>query len=734
MASFHRALLGASALALLAACNLDASSSGNPVSLSDTGSGVTTGSGGGTSTSGFANSTGNTPPPPADFVNATPSVAGMVSVIPGAKQTITVAFTSADGRPISGLGLSNTTLPPDWSGPSDFACSVTSSGSNCVLTLTYAPTAPETGTLSIGYVYAGDANSPPLVTLSIPYAATASNNIVATPAPIGQITAASGTGTQSVSVNFTTDDGNAATGLTMLSDLNSLPAGWSTTTPGFSCDVISNGNGCQLVLNYGPKIAGSGTLMLSYGYTDHSGAVRTGAINLPYSTAANGNVVATVTPAGQINAIQTTGTRAVTVTFTTDDGQSAGSLSLLSPLSALPADWSSSVSKFTCGTISTGNGCQLALTYAPTTLSSGTVQLEYGYTSPGGAFTTGFLNIPYAATTNDNVVATAAPSGRIDAIVGEVTPSAVVTFTTDDSRTATTLQLTTDLGSLPAGWTSVTSSLACAGVAGGTTCQLPLTYMPTAAASGTLTLRYTYLNNAAESKSGSLNIPYRATTDDTVVATPSPTSLAVVTGISTVLTVSFATDDGNPASALSVTSGLASLPAGWSSTSSSFSCTSVSAGTVCQLPLTYAPTAAASGTLTLGYAYLNDAGESKSGSISVPYRATTNDSVVATPSLPSLAVVAGTGTTLTVSFATDDGNPATGLSVTSGLATLPAGWSSTSSGFACPSVSAGGACQLALTYQPTSPDSGALALGFSYTNDSGAVKTGTVSISYVATP
>jgi hypothetical protein len=736
MPSIQRALLGVAALSLLAACNFYGTTS-EATSAGDSGSGAATAtitSSGGSGVTGFATSTGTSPPPPADSVNATPSVAGTVSVIPGAQQTITVAFTTADGRPISGLGLSNTTLPADWSGPNNFTCSVTSSGNDCVLTLTYAPTATETGTLGIGYVYAGDANSPPLVTLSIPYAATTSNNIVATPMPIGQITAASGTGAQSVSVNFTTDDGNAATGLTMLSDLSSLPAGWSTTTPGFSCAIISNGSGCQLVLNYVPKTAGSGTLTLSYGYTDHSGAARTSALNLPYSTTVNGNVVAMVSPTGQINAIQKTGTQGVTVTFTTDDGQSASGLSLLSPLSALPAGWSSAVSDFTCGTISTGNGCQLALSYAPTALTSGTVQLEYGYTGPGGTFTTGFLNVPYAATTNDNLVATAAPSGRIDAIVGELNPEVLVTFTTDDTRTATSLQLTTDLATLPSGWTSSESSFSCAGVGSGTTCQLPFTYTPTAAASGTLTLRYSYLNNAGESKSGSLNIPYRATTDDSILGTVNPASLAVVTGTSTALTVSFATDDGNPASALSVTSGLTGLPAGWSSAASSFGCSSVSAGTNCLLTLTYAPGSAASGTLTLAYTYLNDSGEAKTGTVSIPYRATTNDSIIGTPNPTSLTVVTGTSNTLTVSFATDDGNPASALSVISGLTALPAGWSSAASSFACSSVSAGGSCQLTLTYQPTNPGSGTLAFGFTYTNDSGSMKTGTVSIPYAATP
>ena len=626
MPSIHRALLGGvCALSLLAGCDFDAptSTSSGSESARDSGPGAAAGSGssGGNSTvPGLGAGGGSTSAP--GTVNATPSVAGIVSVIPGASQTITVAFTSADGQPISGLALSGTTLPPAWTGPSNFSCTVTGSGNNCVLTLTYAPKAVETGTLRIGYVYVGDQVTPPGPSISIPYAGTASNNIVATPAPIGQINAVSGTGARSVSVNFTTDDGNAATGLTVLTNLASLPVGWSTTTPGFSCAIISNGSGCQLVLNYTPKVTGSGTLALSYGYTDHSGLARTGAINLPYSTTANGNVVATVSPAGQIDAIQKTGTQAVTITFTTDDGNSARDLLLLSSLSSLPAGWSTSMSGFTCGTVSTGNGCQLPLSYAPATLTTGTVHLDYAYTSPAGAFTLGSLNIPYAATTDDNLIATAAPSGQVDAIVGELAPNVLVTFTTDDARPATALQLTTDLATLPAGWTSTDSSFACAGVASGTTCELPLSYTPTAADSGTMTLRFTYLDNAGQAKSGSLNIPYRATTDDSVLGTPSPSPLTVVTGTSTMLTVAFATDDGNPATTLSVTSGLSALPAGWSSADSTFTCPSVSAGVGCQLGLTYQPTSTDSGTLTLGFTYTNDSGMVKSGTVLIPYTAT----------------------------------------------------------------------------------------------------------------
>jgi hypothetical protein len=131
---------------------------------------------------------------------------------------------------------------------------------------------------------------------------------------------------------------------------------------------------------------------------------------------------------------------------------------------------------------------------------------------------------------------------------------------------------------------------------------------------------------------------------------------------------------------------------------------------------------------------MNDAGEPKTGSLSIPFRATTDDNVVATPSQSSVSVQAGASTMVDVVFATDDGNPAGNLSVTSVLNPLPAGWGSASDAFGCATVSAGTTCDLSLTYAPSAADSGTLALGFNYTNNSGVVKTGTLSISYAATP
>jgi len=554
-------------------------------------------------------------------VSATASV-GAVSVAVGASETISVVFTSADGLPISGFSVYGSlgTLPAGWSAPSSLTCANVGPGTGCVLTLTYAPAVIETGTLTLDCVYVDNAGLPrtpgPCLTLS--YAATAANNILASVSPTGEVDAAIGGGKQSLQVTFTTDDGNAATGFSV-TNAGALPAGWSSAAVGLSCAVVSTGSGCQMPLTFSPTAAMNGTLTLNYGYMDGSGASRSGAVNIPYATTSNGTVIANVSPTGQVNAVRMGGQQSVAVTFTSNDGKSAAALSVLTDLTKLPPGWSSAANTFTCSGVGTGNGCQLQLKFAPTVLTVGTVSLRYEYNDAGGIPNFGVLSIPYAATTNDTVIGTAAPSGQVTAMLGSPGQPVTVTFTTDDSRLATALQLTSSLTSLPAGWSSAAGAFTCAVVSTGSRCQLVLSYAPTGVDNGTLNLGYAYSNNAGESKTGSVGIPYQTTTNDNVVGTANPATLAAVTGGTNVATVTFDTDDGNFATALSAD--LSALPLGWTAPMSSFTCASVSVGTTCQVSLSYAPTAAAAGTLAFGFNYVNSAGISKTGIVSIPYTA-----------------------------------------------------------------------------------------------------------------
>lgn len=584
---------------------------------------------------GGQSTTPPTPPPPAaptsdnitgtnDFVVSTASVAGGVSVAVGASQAVNIVFTSSDGKPMSGFAVNGSlsALPAGWSGPANFTCAAVAPGAGCVLTLTYAPLAVASGTLSLGCVFVDNSKTPrtpgPCVTLS--YASTAANNVIATASQAGEVDAVDGGGAQALSVNFTTDDGNPATGLTLTTDLHGLPAGWSSTASSFSCPIVRVGNGCQLPLSFAPSATGSATLTVGFAYMDNSGASRTGSINIPYASVPVGNVVGTTAPSGQINAVDTTGAAAVGVTFTTTDGKSASNLALLTDLSTLPAGWSSTSTAFGCTAVSTGNGCQLHLRYAPTALSSGSITLRYAYSDTNLDANTGLVVLSYAATTDDNVVATPSTSGEIDSMVGS-TQTVSVTFTTDDARAATGFQISSGLSTLPPGWSSTAPAFGCVTVESGTGCQLDLTYAATAAGSGMVTLGFSYVNNAGEAKTGTLSIPYRATANDNVVATATPLSVTAVTGSSNPVTVTFITDDGNPATEL--TADLSMLPADWSSAVPSFSCGTVSTGTGtgsgCVLSLTYAPTAAANSTLSFTFGYSNNAGIAKTGTASIAY-------------------------------------------------------------------------------------------------------------------
>ncbi len=624
-------LLGYISLALLSGCHFDSFEDRNEGTGAATTTGTSTGTqSGGTGTVPFS---GSSPLTGTDDLVIATSSATLVSGVVGSSQTIGIAFTSSDGLPMSGFSISSGigALPTGWSGPENFSCASVISGSGCVLDLTYAPVDVGSGTLTVDYVVVDNSGTPRTSgSVAIVYTATAYDNVLAAVSPTGQVAAVVG-GTQSVSVNFTTDDGNAATHLTLTTNLGALPSGWTATQPGLSCAIVSTGSGCQLVLTFTPKAPSGGMLTLNYGYRDDSGAAKTGNVIIPYAATSSNNVTATASPAGEIVAVQKTGGQPVAVTFTTDDGKPASGLSLTSNLKNLPAGWTSTSASFSCGSVSAGNGCQLPLTYAPTALANGTLTLSYAYTDGGGMAKTGSLNIAYAATTNDNVVGTASPAGQVTAVIGDGSQAGnggqaiAITFTTDDGRPATALQLTTGLTALSTGWSSTVGGLACSGLNADNVCQLPLTYSPTVAGGGTLMLNYSYLNNAGEAKTGSVNVAYRATVNDSVVGTPSQSSLSGVrTGSSTPVDVTFTTDDGNPASALSVSSGLATLPAGWTSTSNSFSCTTVDTGTGCQLPLTYAPTVAATAAaLTLGFTYTNDAGFVKTGSVTINYSAYT---------------------------------------------------------------------------------------------------------------
>jgi hypothetical protein len=269
----------------------------------------------------------------------------------------------------------------------------------------------------------------------------------------------------------------------------------------------------------------------------------------------------------------------------------------------------------------------LNLVYQPTAYTASQVlALNYLFIDNSNEpVTAGTMSFDYQATTNDNVIATAAPSGQIHATVSAPAQTVNVSFTTDDMHPASALTLTGSLpATLPPGWTGPAAST-CATVSAGTACTMAWTYLPTAPANGTLQIDYSYANDSGISKTASFNIPYSATADDSIVAAVAPSTIPinVVALASQLVTVTFTTSDTFVASNLLVTTDLTALPTlhpGWSSASPNFMCAAISTGTACQLQLTYAPTVAgASGTLQLAWTYNDNAGTPKQGSVNINY-------------------------------------------------------------------------------------------------------------------
>ncbi|MDP9065473.1 MAG: hypothetical protein M3O06_06395, partial [Pseudomonadota bacterium] len=442
-----------------------------------------------------------------DHIVATPSPAGQIAVVTGGTSTVGITFTTDDGRTATNLSITAGlgTLPVGWSGPATFTCASVSTGSGCLLNLTYSPSTIANGTLSLNYAYKNNAGAARTGSVSIAYAATSQNSVIATPTPAGQIVAALG-GSQTVKVDFITDDSNPASSLAVTpANLTSLPAGW-TGPSSFSCATLSTGNGCELSLTYAPAQTGSGTVTLNFGYTNNSGVAKTGTVNISYTATADNTVIGTPSPSGTINVVIGQGSRSVTVTFNSNDGNPASNLGVTSGLGTLPSGWSGP-STFTCASVNTGNACQLSLTYNPSSAGGGTLQLNYGYNANSGTAKSGAVMIPYTATTHNNLVATPSPSASISAVVNSGSVPVTLTFTTDDGNPATAIAITSGLSTLPAGW-SGPATFSCASASTGTGCQLALTYAPTVNGSGTLALGYSYSDDAGTSKTGTVNIAY----------------------------------------------------------------------------------------------------------------------------------------------------------------------------------------------------------------------------------
>lgn len=407
-AAIRSIVLGGAACTLALLCGCGSSSYGSMAgtsSVASSGGSSGTGSAGGTSSTGGFSAGGGVASGVHNSIVATPQ-SSLVSVQVGKKQTVAVTFTSSDGSSIKGFGLTNTTLPAGWTGPSPFGCASVNSGSSCVLNLVYAPTAFETGkSVTLNYIYVDNSGTPVTnaqagasISTSFGYQATTDDNVVSVVAPAGQIVATTNTGSQPFTVSFATDDGHPASSLVITPA--GLPADMTPPSPE-GCDTVSAGAPCALTYLYQPVMPESGTVTFDYSYLDNSGTSKSGSLNVAYAASANNHITNSVSPSANPLAVPTGTSQTVVVTFTTDDGYPAANLATVGDLSALGVSWSgwsTTGSSFSCTAIDGGTGCQMTLTYSPTLLNdTGTLQIPFNYTNNAGVSCSGTLNIIYRA-------------------------------------------------------------------------------------------------------------------------------------------------------------------------------------------------------------------------------------------------------------------------------------------------------------------------------------------------
>jgi hypothetical protein len=273
------------------------------------------------------------------------------------------------------------------------------------------------------------------------------NSVVATASTSGTVEVGVGGTGRNVAITFTTNDGLAASAFAV-TNLASLPAGWTAPSAIFNCETVSTGNGCRLNLRYAPNSGTSGTVTINYGYVDHAGKPRTGSIGIPYLATYGNNVVAATMPSGQVSAVVGGSAASVLVTFTTNDGKPASSLTLTTALTALPSGWSSANASFSCSSVSTGNSCQLPLAFAPTSAGSGTLQLDYNYADSAGSARSGSVDISYTATSGSAhlYVADGISGNVVSCEIGGGAPSGCVAIGSGFSQ-PTSIAFYTDGGS-----------------------------------------------------------------------------------------------------------------------------------------------------------------------------------------------------------------------------------------------------------------------------------------------
>jgi hypothetical protein len=319
--------------------------------------------------------------------------------------------------------------------------------------------------------------------------------------------------------------------------------------------------------------------------------------------------------------------KTITLAFRASEGMASG---LTLSLPAI-AGWRAAGEPLNCATIDTTDACRLQVTYAPTgQAASSTLPLSFAYTDSTGASRQGAHTLAYRALPANTIVTSQQPEGVLRGIVGR-TATVTLDFNTSDGEAAASLGFTTDLTALPAGWKSDKAQFGCTDLGRTQPCRLTLAYSPLApAAVSMLDLAYRYVDSSGVARSGAASVGYSAILPGSVVAAVDTTGPVLVKpGARREVTVRFQTSDGVGASALRLSADPANT-AGWSIAPGWQGCAAVQGSDSCSLTLVFAPTLVRGpATLSLSYAYIDNIGELRRGSVEIDYASRVYEAYIA---------------------------------------------------------------------------------------------------------
>lgn len=309
--------------------------------------------------------------------------------------------------------------------------------------------------------------------------------------------------------------------------------------------------------------------------------------------------------------------KVVTLVFRASEGSATG-LALTLPAAT---GWRAADGALNCASVDTAGTCKLQAVYTPAApAASSNLRFSYSYTDSSGAAREDAYFIAYRVLPVSTVVTSQQPEGMLRGIVGQTAP-VTVSFDTSDGEPAASLNVSTDLAALPAGWKSDSVAFSCAAVGRGQACRLTLDYSPLVPArESMLDLAYRYVDNSGASRSGSARLNYSATLAGSVNASLDPGGLVLVKpGERKEITVRFAASDGARASALRLSADPTATP-GWSVAPGWQGCAIVEGSDSCSLTLAFAPAGVfGPRTLSLPYAYVDNTGGARSGSVDIAY-------------------------------------------------------------------------------------------------------------------